>query len=1060
MDVDFHPTNSNLAVAAGHEGRAWYSANGGASFTEATGLPSVANAFRRVETAYAPSSPNIVYASIDLAGGSLYRSIDGGVSYSLVFNGSPDYLGSQGWYDNALFVDPTNPDFVIVGGIDLYRSTNGGVSFTPLSTWWAWPNSAHADHHTIVAVPGFNGTTNAAAFFGNDGGIYGTTNIYTVGNNATAPYTNGWQAYNNNLAITQFYGAAAHPGTGKVMGGTQDNGTLTYTTAGGTEGWVFEFGGDGGWSAIDQTDANYCYGEYVFLRIHRSSNGCGQGSGNYIYGGLTDAVSGFANFIAPFILDPNNQSRLLAGGRSLWRTDNAKAATVAWSAIKAPTTGNSNISAIAVHDGNADLIWVGHNNGELYKSMNGTAAAPTWTLMDAGLPNRVVTRVAVDRTNPLIVYVTFGGYASDNIWKSVNGGTSWTNVHGILPAAPIRSIVLNPTSQDWLYIGTEVGIFTSESGGASWFLPHDGPANVSVDEVFFAGTTLYAATHGRGVYKAEIGAGPPGGVSLISPNTYTGTTTPTYRWNANAASTWYQLQVNDASGVKILQWYTAAQAGCGTGAGVCQVTPATSLLAGHASWRVQTWNLRGYGPWSALQAFHTGYPTAEIAQTWPVPDTLPGHTAPLWLQVRNTGTLALPSGSQAWYLVSGPGISAYVGFVNVEGLAPGAAAWYRLNWDVPVPRTAGVHTYVGRVWSATFGRWLGNPSAGRNFNVLAPPAQAARILATWRVDGAMPGGTARLWALVSNSGTSALDARVWFNVGTVGWIGYATISGLAPGAQQWYFVDWSIPANRPPGLHAYYAQVWNTAGNVPYSTASAWQGFTVGFNSQFNTDLGGWSPVTGVWGLTSSAYLYTAGGDNQFATVQYPSVDFTNVEFTARLWRNGDNSWYQGLYLRGTPTASFWSDGYLFLYTRNGSYSVWKGVSGSYTAIQNWTSSSALVQGSAWNVLRVRASGGDLSLSINGTAVWTGTDSTFSTGKVGIAAFRPAGDTGFGFWVDYATLGGYGVPEPNRERQSARPLADLVSPEQQTLNEEANRTSGRSYQVIPPPPQGRGRSRE
>src|SRR5258705_2627217 len=116
----------------------------------------------------------------------------------------------------------------------------------------------------VIQDAGFNGTTNTKVYFGNDGGVYSTLNVYTVA------VTSGCTELNNNFGVTQFYGAAANPSTGEIIGGTQDNGTLFYTPAGGTEGWTTTYGGDGGWSAADPTDPNYFYGEYVYLNIHRS----------------------------------------------------------------------------------------------------------------------------------------------------------------------------------------------------------------------------------------------------------------------------------------------------------------------------------------------------------------------------------------------------------------------------------------------------------------------------------------------------------------------------------------------------------------------------------------------------------------------------------------------------------------------------------------------------------------------------------------------------------------------------------------------------------------------
>ena len=500
LDLDFHPSNSNLCVAGDGGGKAYYSTNAGSTWTVASGISNAA----RIEVTYAVANPNIVFASVNKNSGEVYRSTDGGKTYQLRNTGT-NYLGGQGWYDNVIWAGASNDaNLVIVGGVDLYRSTDGGTSFSRISNWWQAPSSAHADHHCITTHPLYNGTTNRTVIFGNDGGVYRARNVTTVTG------TNGWQELNNNFGVTQFYGAAGHVGTGRIVGGTQDNGTLVFNPSAGPENWTTMFGGDGGWCAADPTDASFLYGEYVRLRIHRSTNG--GTSSSYIYDTIADAVSGNANFIAPFILDPNNPNRLLGGGASLWRSNNVKAATPTFSAIK--SASGARISAVAVHKGNSNLVWVGHNNGDVYKSVNGTAASPTWTKMDDNattLPTRYCTRIATDPKNSNIVYVTFGGYTSGNIWKSTNGGNSWKDISSGLPQAPIRSVVVSPTNSSFVYLGTEVGVFASENGGTTWSPTNEGPANCSVDELFFMNTKLVAVTHGRGLFSIDLGGKSKGG---------------------------------------------------------------------------------------------------------------------------------------------------------------------------------------------------------------------------------------------------------------------------------------------------------------------------------------------------------------------------------------------------------------------------------------------------------------------------------------------------------------------------------------------------------------------
>jgi hypothetical protein len=97
---------------------------------------------------------------------------------------------------------------------------------------------------------------------------------------------------------------------------------------------------------------------------------------------------------------------------------------------------------------------------------------------------------------------------------------------------------------------------------------------------------------------------PPGAATLVSPTGSIGTTMPAYTWNAVPTATWYYLWVNDSTGPRKIQiWYTAAAAGCGSGTGMCSVTPAVALAPGSAIWWIQTWNDAGYGPWSTGRPF-------------------------------------------------------------------------------------------------------------------------------------------------------------------------------------------------------------------------------------------------------------------------------------------------------------------------------------------------------------------------------------------------------------------------------------------------------------------------
>jgi hypothetical protein len=502
-DVQFNPLDGNKAVmgsASFTTGSLMYSIDAGATW-----LASNLIASGRAEIAFSRQA-NVVYASVDMNNGEIYRSADNGATWAL--RARLGHLGGQGWYDNALWVDPIDSNHLIAGGIDLFRSTNGGLSWTQISQWWAVNSgSVHADHHVIVNSLSYNGSTNRTVYFGNDGGVYKAQDITAV----TSPVT-GWTPLNNGLSITQFYSGAGHNGlNGRIIGGTQDNGSLRNAPAG--TNWSAFFGGDGGASAIDPTDGNYIYGEYVNLQIHRSTNG-GATQSSYIWPGIADASNpSRSNFISPFVLDPSNPNTMLAGGESVWRSTNVKAATPTWTSIMGATGGGgppSFTSAIAVAPQNSNVLWIGKNGGQLYKSVNGTVASPTWTQMGAGaLPaGRQLLAIHVDSSNANVVYVGFGGYSQANLWKTTDGGTTWTSIGGTLPESPIRSVTTSPLNPSHVYAATEVGVFASENAGSAWGTTNDGPANVSVDQLFWLdATTLVAATHGRGMFKTTVAGG-------------------------------------------------------------------------------------------------------------------------------------------------------------------------------------------------------------------------------------------------------------------------------------------------------------------------------------------------------------------------------------------------------------------------------------------------------------------------------------------------------------------------------------------------------------------------
>jgi len=527
--VAFSPGDDNNLIASGNsgDGRVFYSNDGGVTWTQGARASAGTG---RVDLAYARQNASIIYASVQATPSELWKSTDGGKSYvkqqaKLVNGSAANFLGQQGWYDNIIWAgDPTNANLVIVGGIDLFRSTDGGNTFTQISTWWN-SLSAHADHHIITEDPGYDGVNNKKAWFGNDGGVYWTNDITTVGNNAGPPYTNGWVNKNTEYEVTQFYAVASNVATKTAIGGAQDNGTLRYVPAAGPNNWNSLYGGDGGYVASDPADPSVYYGEYVTLQLFRNTNSGASGAGSaYICGrywdgsrwswkpvpySIPDAQNGNALFIAPFTMDPKKSDRLLAGGRSLWRTNDAKTANTpatgpGWSSIK-DSIGGANISAITIGHSDSDLVYVGYVNGRIDKSTDATQNTPTWSNVGTAIgAARMCTCVAIDPKSSDVVYATFGGYQSGNVWKSTDGGNNWINIGESLPDVPVRWVAVHPAESQYIYLGTEVGVFVSEDAGAHWSPTNEGPTDCCVYQLGWMGATLLCATHGRGIFQIDL----------------------------------------------------------------------------------------------------------------------------------------------------------------------------------------------------------------------------------------------------------------------------------------------------------------------------------------------------------------------------------------------------------------------------------------------------------------------------------------------------------------------------------------------------------------------------
>ena len=520
--------------------------------------------------ALAPSNQQIIYAmmtSVDpgnapFSGGLLavYRSRDNGdkdtwevrasntdtnrVIQTLLSNprsgfadicsgGKASFTG-QGVHDNVLAVDPLFPNRLWAGGIDLFRSDDGGLTWG-IAMYWelAAPQGAHADNHVLVFHPQYDGDSNQTLYNTSDGGIYMTDNanadVVKGDRAACTPYGTKvvWKSLNNGYSVTQFYDGTAYPGANAYMAGAQDNGTK-FGSDGLQGAWSSVFGGDGGFVLVNPTNPNIIYWDYVNLSLYRSKDG--GNTGNLIIDGITEPPGNFL-FIAPVAMDPSEPKRIYIGGKSLWRSNDTGDSWTQVSTLTASSQGS--ISAIANSPADPNVAMYGTSGGSIFYSTTALSNTDSTTWKNSSpRSSGYVARIAFDPKDPNVAYAVYRTYrliGQNYIYKTGDGGAHWTPIDGsgstAIPDGPVHSIAVDPVNPQTLYVGTEHGIFTSLDNGNSW-LPDDNPfANVPVTQLVLDRTagisTLVAFTYGRGVWKTVLPGSAPACTYSLASNTAT-----------------------------------------------------------------------------------------------------------------------------------------------------------------------------------------------------------------------------------------------------------------------------------------------------------------------------------------------------------------------------------------------------------------------------------------------------------------------------------------------------------------------------------------------------------
>jgi photosystem II stability/assembly factor-like uncharacterized protein len=488
-DIVLRSDNPSTIFVAIHSYGIFRSTDGGETWTQLTnGLPSVG--FRRINMAISPSNPDIIYASFISDDGSLegmYKTTDGGDSWFLLPN-TPNYVGYQGWYDNCVIVDPTDPDIVYAGGVfpygsdynGLIKSTDGGNTWIDI-TVGIDGSQLHPDQHALAFGP--DGTL----WVGNDGGVWKTVDGGLH-----------WINLNESLGVTQFYTVTPHPyDSNFILGGTQDNGTVYYP---GDIGWYQQNAGDGGPSAFEWDSPNIYYTSYVRLSyLYKWDNGNLLGNVAGPWG--NDRVS-WCN--APLVVDPNNPNTLLAGTHRVWKTTNSG---ISWFNISGDLTGGYGyLSSIAIAPQNSNIIYTGSSDGKVYITTDGS----NWMERDGGIfGNNPITDIWVSPDDWMTVYLSVNRSTGGRVYMTTDSGNTWIDITGDLPDG-LRGLCLGVdfrTSQPHLYLGTDYGVYVSLNG-QHWIKQEDIP-NLAIYDIAIDTLNgfVIAASHGRGMWRGETPVG-------------------------------------------------------------------------------------------------------------------------------------------------------------------------------------------------------------------------------------------------------------------------------------------------------------------------------------------------------------------------------------------------------------------------------------------------------------------------------------------------------------------------------------------------------------------------
>jgi len=533
-DVAITPAGAMYAVTrSGSLTRVWRSANG-AAWTLIQPA-SFSNNAVRIVIGLAPSNPQIAYFFVynPFAAGAnghqfwkyTYLSGDGsgaGGTWENRTANLPDTLFTQTGYDQIISVKPDDENFVLIGGTDLYRSTNAFATSAATTLIGGYPFlPPDGNHHPDQQSGAFSPANPSVFYSANDGGVQKAADITLPGM--------VWTSLNHGYDVTQFYSVAIPPDAGSnlILAGAQDNGSR-LGNAPGASAWAMAFGGDGTVVEVSPAAQDRLYTQYQNGFMQRM-----QWDGSHIVD-ITPKNAVNQIFVNPIVLDPSNPALLYyaAGSPSavsgIWRNSNAPAAdTLAgWASLPGTDVGDGvgyarRITALGISTAsNPNVLYYGTTDGVVKRAANVNTATPIMsTISPPGLgagtaQGGFVRSIAVDPTNSDRALVAFGNYNFPSLWYTTDGGANWTDVEGNLagPSGPsIRwASMFYVSGQLEVFLGTSIGVLstTALTGGSTVWVQEAGAdiGNVLIAYMDYrpSDNTLAVATHGRGVFTTRF----------------------------------------------------------------------------------------------------------------------------------------------------------------------------------------------------------------------------------------------------------------------------------------------------------------------------------------------------------------------------------------------------------------------------------------------------------------------------------------------------------------------------------------------------------------------------